>query len=295
MTAAWLILAIAAAAVVFLLVRGRWWPWGPCRWCTRKGRGKAGRGVGSGGGAWNRCGHCGGKGERIRPLALSGRGTGRRPGNSSATGASDERRAFISAGQRPDRAGSGDDRGAVLCGAGCGYWSRTRRGPGRVPRSCRRASRTGAGDEQGKRHAESWLAGGVQSAGGGVGGDGGGAVPVRRVVPGVASGQRACVAGGHGGGVRLRRGVVVAAVAGAWLAVLWVAHRHRNPELLVRRPASSFAPSDEAVPQAVSPAVQPAAIEAPRVYFTDAQFAALMEQQVAVTQLPRDDQPRRPG
>ena len=32
--------------------------------------------------------------------------------------------------------------------------------------------------------------------------------------------------------------VAVAAAAGAWLAVLWVAHRHRNPELLVRRPAS---------------------------------------------------------
>lgn len=62
----WLLIGIAVAAV---LVRSRFWPLGPCPWCTRKGRGKAGRGVGSGGAAWNRCGHCGGSGERIRPLA----------------------------------------------------------------------------------------------------------------------------------------------------------------------------------------------------------------------------------
>jgi hypothetical protein len=65
----WLILAVAAA-VVFLLVRSRWWELGPCPRCTRKGRGKSGRSWGSGGGAWARCGHCGGSGERIRPLAL---------------------------------------------------------------------------------------------------------------------------------------------------------------------------------------------------------------------------------
>lgn len=65
----WLILA-TVIVVVFLLVRGRFWEWGPCPRCTRKGRGKAGRGLGSGGAAWNRCGLCGGKGERIRPLAL---------------------------------------------------------------------------------------------------------------------------------------------------------------------------------------------------------------------------------
>jgi hypothetical protein len=64
----WLILA--AAAVVFLLVRGRFWPLGPCPRCTRKGRGKSGRSWGSGGHAWSRCGKCGGSGERIRPLAL---------------------------------------------------------------------------------------------------------------------------------------------------------------------------------------------------------------------------------
>ena len=65
----WLILA-AAVAVVFLLVRARFWPWGPCPWCTRKGRGKAGRGIGSTDQAFSRCGRCGGSGERIRPLAL---------------------------------------------------------------------------------------------------------------------------------------------------------------------------------------------------------------------------------
>ena len=69
MTVALLILAVAAV-VVFVLVRARFWPLGPCRWCTRKGRGKSGRSLGSGGGAWSKCGHCGGSGERVRPLAL---------------------------------------------------------------------------------------------------------------------------------------------------------------------------------------------------------------------------------
>ena len=74
--------------------------------------------------------------------------------------------------------------------------------------------------------------------------------------------------------------VVIAALAvtlgaGAWLAVLWVAVRHRNPELLVRGPAR--AEVAEPVPQAIV-AVQPAAIEPPRVYLnvTDDQIAALM-------------------
>jgi hypothetical protein len=66
----WLILLAAAAVVAILLARSYWWPWGPCPRCTRKGRGKAGRGLGSGGQAWNRCGRCHGSGERIRPLAL---------------------------------------------------------------------------------------------------------------------------------------------------------------------------------------------------------------------------------
>jgi len=61
---------ILAAAVVVLAVRAWFLPWGRCPWCVRKGRGKAGRGVGSGGRAWSRCPHCGGSGERIRPAAL---------------------------------------------------------------------------------------------------------------------------------------------------------------------------------------------------------------------------------
>ena len=65
----WLILAIAAV-VVFRLVRARWWPKGPCPWCTRKGRGKSGRGWGSTDRAFNDCRHCGNSGWRIRPLAL---------------------------------------------------------------------------------------------------------------------------------------------------------------------------------------------------------------------------------
>ena len=69
--------------------------------------------------------------------------------------------------------------------------------------------------------------------------------------------------------------VAVAAAAGAWLAVLWVAHRHRNPELLVRRAVRAEVVDAGAVPQAVT-AAQPAAIEPPRVYFTDAQFAEIM-------------------
>jgi hypothetical protein len=78
-----------------------------------------------------------------------------------------------------------------------------------------------------------------------------------------------------------------------WLVVLWVAHRHRNPELLVRR-ADRVQVADGAAAQALAAAPVPA-IEAPRVYFTDDQFAAIMRQQVTVTQLPRDDQDREPG
>ena len=88
--------------------------------------------------------------------------------------------------------------------------------------------------------------------------------------------------------------VAAAAAAGAWLAVLWVAHRHRNPELLVRRAVRAEVVDAGPALQAVTAAPLPA-IEPPRVYFTDAQFAKIMEQQVAVTQLPRDDQDQRPA
>ena len=69
--AGWLIPVAAVAVTVVLAVRSRFFPYGPCPRCTRKGRGKAGRGLGSGGQSWNRCGRCGGSGEQIRPLALA--------------------------------------------------------------------------------------------------------------------------------------------------------------------------------------------------------------------------------
>lgn len=77
----------------------------------------------------------------------------------------------------------------------------------------------------------------------------------------------------------------------AVLVVAWVLHRVRNPELLAGRPAVRAEVVGEAAPQAIA-AAQPAAIEPPRVYLTDAQFAALM---VTNPQLPRDDQDRRSG
>jgi hypothetical protein len=72
--------------------------------------------------------------------------------------------------------------------------------------------------------------------------------------------------------------------AGTWLVVLWVAHRHRNPELLVRRDGRVQVLDAEPAPQAIAPpAVQPAAIEPPRVYLnlTDDQLAAIMQEQAA--------------
>lgn len=69
--AGWLVLAaVAATAAVAAAVRARFWPLGPCPRCTRKGRGKAGRSIGSTDQSYNRCHWCGGSGERIRPLAL---------------------------------------------------------------------------------------------------------------------------------------------------------------------------------------------------------------------------------
>lgn len=61
-----LIVAVLAAALVFVLVRSRFWPNGRCPAC----RGRKGRGIGSTDRAFSRCGHCGGSGEQIRPLAL---------------------------------------------------------------------------------------------------------------------------------------------------------------------------------------------------------------------------------
>jgi apolipoprotein N-acyltransferase len=77
--------------------------------------------------------------------------------------------------------------------------------------------------------------------------------------------------------------------AGTWLVVLWVAHRHRNPELLVRQVVRAEV-VDPAAPPAIA-AAQPAAIEPPRVYLnvTPDQLATLVRQQVTDTQLPRDN------
>jgi uncharacterized membrane protein YtjA (UPF0391 family) len=73
--------------------------------------------------------------------------------------------------------------------------------------------------------------------------------------------------------------LAVAAGAGAWLAVLWVAHRHRNPELLARRADRVQVLDAEPVPQAIAAPASPA-IEPPRVYFTDDQFAAIMRHHI---------------
>ena len=65
--------------------------------------------------------------------------------------------------------------------------------------------------------------------------------------------------------------------AWTWLVVLWVAHRHRNPELLVRRADRVQVLDAEPAPEAVAAAALPA-IEPPRMYLTDDQFAAIMRQ-----------------
>ena len=58
--------------------------------------------------------------------------------------------------------------------------------------------------------------------------------------------------------------LAIVIAAGAWLAVLWVAQRHRNPELLVRR--ADRVQVAEAAPPAIEGAAEPRAIEPPRVY-----------------------------
>lgn len=69
MNAALIIILVITAVIGFVVIRARFYPYGPCPACTRKGRGKAGRSLGSGGRAWSKCSRCGGSGERIRPLA----------------------------------------------------------------------------------------------------------------------------------------------------------------------------------------------------------------------------------
>jgi len=63
--AAWLILLALAAALVFTLVRSRFWPYGRCPACRRR----KGRGIGSTDQAFSRCGRCSGSGEQVRLLA----------------------------------------------------------------------------------------------------------------------------------------------------------------------------------------------------------------------------------
>lgn len=91
--------------------------------------------------------------------------------------------------------------------------------------------------------------------------------------------------------------MVLVVAAGTWLVVLWVLRRHRNPHLLDgrRRAVQAEVAAAPAAPDALPYAQPAAAIEPPRVYFTDDQFAALMRQQVTVTQLPRDSHDREPG
>lgn len=74
--------------------------------------------------------------------------------------------------------------------------------------------------------------------------------------------------------------VVITAVCGLLLAVLayaflWLRHRVRHPETLASRHAVRAEVRDAESPQ-VTATRQPAAIEPPRLYFTDDQFAVIM-------------------
>jgi hypothetical protein len=66
---------------------------------------------------------------------------------------------------------------------------------------------------------------------------------------------------------------------------LWLRHRVRHPETLAPRQAYRAEVADAESPQVIA-ARPAAALEPPRMYFTDEQFAALMRQQVTDTQLP---------
>jgi hypothetical protein len=90
------------------------------------------------------------------------------------------------------------------------------------------------------------------------------------------------VAGQVSTGITVLVYVVIAAVCGLlacvlFYAVLWLRHRVRHPEILAPRQAMRAEVVDAESPQVIA-AAQPAAIEPPRVYFTDDQFAAIMRQ-----------------
>lgn len=86
--------------------------------------------------------------------------------------------------------------------------------------------------------------------------------------------------------------MVGAVIAAAVWVFLWLRHRVRHPELLAPRQVVRAEVVANA-PQAVEPALRPAAIEAPRVYLNvnPHQLAAeLLRQQVTFAQLPRDEE-----
>jgi hypothetical protein len=90
------------------------------------------------------------------------------------------------------------------------------------------------------------------------------------------------VAGQVSTGITVLVYVFIAALAvtfGAWtwLVVLWVAHRHRNPELLVRRAPRAQVLDADPVPEPVAVVPLPA-IEPPRVYLniTPDELAAIL-------------------
>ena len=96
--------------------------------------------------------------------------------------------------------------------------------------------------------------------------------------------------------------VVITVVCGLALAalvyvVLWLRHRVRYPELLVRRPASSFAPVSMRPSRRPSarPCSPPRSSRPACTSTRTPSSPPIMEQQVAVTQLPPDDQDQRPA
>lgn len=75
----------------------------------------------------------------------------------------------------------------------------------------------------------------------------------------------------------LMAAVVGAVIAAAVYVFLWLRHRVRYPETLARQ-AIRAEVMDEAPPPAAAVATaRPAAIEPPRLYLTDDQFAAIMQ------------------
>lgn len=90
------------------------------------------------------------------------------------------------------------------------------------------------------------------------------------------------VAGQVSAGITVLVYAVITVVCGLLAAVLfyaflWLRHRVRHPETLASRHTVRAEVVEPESPQVIA-ARQPAAIEPPRVYFTDDQFAAIMRQ-----------------